>query len=430
MAFHTLDNKGEIYIMRKKTLALAAILLAMTFTGCGEVELETPEELKWEYSEGANAVYFTWEEVENATGYEIDYGEGYEVVSVDDETAGTLSNPVDGITDTVKVRAICEKNSDTYYSEWASVEYTVPVYLGVPTNLMLEINGKRLELAWDEAKGATSYEIYINVDGAEKGDTKNFSERSVFKKVSEGESGEVFVRSVRTNEAGTHYSEWISAKYSVPVVDFEKIYYSNAFLLDYNKLLQWVDYKGYSYEISEEVYGDKSYIVVDVSHEDKLNSGFWNTVGRVIGTTAGAFLDGYVEETYDSYTGDFESVENTLATILSNDSVKGYVNDVNESAKYSGAAEAIVQGLDVLFLDTDIHYVYYYENDYHAAKCSVAKFLKVGREKYKEEQFGHLQVNEEGLYEAFSKNLQQSYLLSVEEVVVDSYDYWMIISSK
>ena len=416
--------------MKKKLLTLATILLAMTFTGCGKVELETPQELKWEYSEEANAVYFTWNEVENATTYEIDCGDGYGIESLGQEPACTLSNPLDGATYTAKVRAVCEKDSDTYYSEWASIEYTVPVYLGEPTNLMLEINGKLLQVAWDEAKGATSYEVYAHVEGLEDIAPQSCAYNYVTKNIVEGESGVVFVRAVRTNETGTHYTDWISAEYSVPVVDFEQIYYSNAFLLDCNKLVEWADYKGYSYEMSEEMYGDKSYITVDIAVKDELNSGLLDKVGRVLGSAAGAFLEGYVDETYDSYTDDFSSVENTLVTILSNDSVKGYVGDVNESAKFSGAAKAIVQGYRALFMKTDMHYVFYYENEYNAAKCSMAKFLKNGRENFKEDNFGNRQVNENGRYDMFSKNLQQSYQLEVQEVKSGSYDYWVVISSK
>ena len=410
--------------MRKKLLVISLMLLILMFVGCGAVELETPSNLNYEYSNEANSVQFTWDEVENATGYQIDYGNGKSISNVGMKTTGVLENPAEGATYIAKIRAICEKGSKTYYSGWASIEYTIPVMLGMPKDITGELSGKVLKISWVDAQGATSYEANVNDE------IISAMDNNVQVKVSEGESGTIYVRAVRTIDSGEYYSDWVSFDYSVPVINLEDVSYYTAFLLDYNKLLEWTNYCGYSYEVYEEIINEVNHFVVDVSCEDSLNSGFWNAVGRTVDSAVGAYIDGYVSETIDSYTSDFSTVENTLGTMLGNDSVKGYVEGVDEAANHNGTANAIFSGLRALGLDTNKHFKYYYQNADNAAVRSECFFLKNGRETYEEDNWGQFEVQDDGKYHLFNKKLQQNYCLDIQEITKDSHDYWVLISSK
>lgn len=104
--------------------------------------------------------------------------------------------------------------------------------------------------------------------------------------VSDGESGTIYVRAVRTIDSVEYYSDWVSLDYNIPVVNLGDVEYYTAFSLDYNRLIDWADYNGYEYVVSEEIYYEEKYFVVDVSCKDSLNSGFWNAIGRALGSSA------------------------------------------------------------------------------------------------------------------------------------------------
>ncbi len=409
---------------------LVVILVVVVCSIDAKVSLDAPQDFEYEYTAENHSVHFAWDEVENATGYQIDYGNGKSIVDLGEETMRTLANPEAGQTFTARIRAVCKRKDKTYYSEWESLEYTVPLVLGSPSDLTFNLNGRTLEISWSAAEGADSYEVTDSYEATLNGQATSISANSAKKGVVEGENGSIYVRAVRTIGSEVYCSDWVSGEYSVPTVDLSKVHYSNVFLLDSARVKEWADYKGFSCEVSEEIIGDKTYVVLDVTQKDELNSGFFKTTGRVILGAAEGFIGGYAEETYESYSSDFATIEDSIMTILSNDSVKDYAESVDESATYSGAAAALLGGFDALFLDTKIHYKFYYADENRAAEMCITKMLKNNRENYEKEQYGEFEVHEDGKYHLYSNAIQQNYCLEVHDVRKGDYEYWMMISSK
>lgn len=415
--------------MKKNTWMLVIITLMIMFSGCGEIEVDAPTGFGYEYSEANHTVRFSWEEVSDATGYQIDYGNGKSIYNVGSKPVCVLNEPLDGDTFTARVRAVCEKDDEIYYSEWTSLEYTVPIYLGMPSDITFEMNGRVLEFDWEVAKGATGYEVSTNYNETEGSEPVSISSNHAEAMVSGGETGTLYVRAVRTKDTETYYSDWVSVDYSVPVINYEDVTYGEAFMLDYNRLLKWAEYYEYAYEVTEEVLDNKTYMVVDVYRKDSINSGFLNAADRVIGSVVDGFWNGYVEETESSHAENFSTVGDTIMTFIQSDGIEGYVNDVDESAKESGVVSAINEGLEALLVDTKIHHIFYYENYDNAAMCSMSKFLANGREDF-DAPLRDRTTDAEGFYDGYSEDFQQDFKFKVEKMNMNSYDYWIAFYGK
>lgn len=404
-------------------LVFSAVVLL--FSGCGKIEPEAPGDFEYKYSEETHSVKFTWDDVSDVIGYQIDYGIGNGAQNVGNKTESVLKEPMDGDTFTARIRSVYKDDDEYIYSEWVDLKYTVPIYLGVPSNITYQVNGRKLEVTWDEAKGATGYEVTTALDKEGVVLTKCFAQKTI----QAGEEGTTYIRAVRTTESGTYYSDWITANYTIPVIDYAEVSAKEAFFLDYNRLLDWADYNEMSYKVSEKTMDDTVYMVVDVYYEDSLNSGFFNTAGRVIDSAAESFWNSYVEETESSYSDDFATIEDTIITFIDNDSVQEYVDKVDESATQHGALSAIGDGLGALFLDTNIHYLFYYENYDNAARCCCGKLLKNNRENY-DVNFRELKTDAEGFYDQYSGDFEQAYKFKMEVMNINGYDYWVVFSGK
>lgn len=424
----------------KKWLVFVCIgMLSLALAGCGDsdrdddraaskeekkkvekevIDLDTPSNLTFEYDGDDATLWVSWLDVEGATNYEVNYGANL-IGYTDGEPTSGLENPIEGATYIISVRAICEDGSDTYYSDWTSTEYTVPVYLESPAEINFEMNGKYLEITWPDAQGATGYEIDTTYE------TASLTDNLAAMEVLENEYCVISVRSVRNIESGTYYSDWVTADYLVPEVDVSNYSYRSAFLLDYDHLIEWANYHGVSYKVEE----TEGFIIVDVSFEDTLNSGFWNAVSRVVGSAIGAFAGAYVNNTYDSYTNDFSSVENSLLALFESGGVKEYVYEVDDTSTTSGAIYAFAYGIEALLLDTDVHCYYYYKDTDQAAFGSLCMLLKHDREDYKEQQVGNFTPLEDGRYHLVLNATEQDYFLEIAEMKLSSYDYWAVIST-
>lgn len=381
-----------------------------------DIELEAPSNLVFEYNAAEALMTVTWSEVEDANDYEVDFGVGLHAYT-DGEASSGLEYPMEGNTYITKVRAICKDGSDTYYSDWTVVEYTVPVCVEAPSEITFEVNGKYLEIAWPDALGATGYEIDTTYE------TASLSDNFAAMEVEEQEYCVISVRSVRDIESGTYYSDWITAEYLVPEIDVSNYGYRTAFLLDYDHLIEWANYNGMSYTVEQ----TEGFTIVDVSFEDSLNSGFWNAVSRVVGSAIGAFAGAYVSNTYDSYTNDFSSVESSLMALFESGGVKDYVYEVDDTSTTSGAVYAIAYGIEALLLNTDVHCCYYYKNTDQRAFGSYSTFLKHDREDYKEKQMGNFTPGEDGRYHLVFNPTGQDYFVEITEMKLNSYDYWAVI---
>lgn len=381
-------------------------------------ELETPSGLSSSYDMSSAALMVFWSEVEGATDYEVDYGG-----SNYDSSAGLLlfrlSNPEEGATYVVKVRAVRKEDGDTIYSEWATVECAVPFCAKAPTEIEVAMDGTIMEMTWLSVPGATGYEVVAG--SAEGSVTANKASLEVV----EGKSYPISVRTVREIASGTYYSDWVSTEYVVPKVDIGNYGFTTAFLLDYAHLLEWAKSKGYSYKVEQK----EDYILVDVYFEDELNSGFWSTVTRILDSAVGAFIDSYFSSTYDTYENDFSSVESGLWALFESGGVKEYVSDVDDASTESGMESAFVYGLEALLLDTNIHCNYYYTDTRRAAFGSWCVLLQNEREDYKEQSVGNFSPGEDGRYYLTLKSTGQPIVIEIAPMKLNSFDYWSVIST-
>lgn len=383
-----------------------------------EIELDAPTDLAFSYDMENTTLTVTWGEVEDATDYEVDYGESEYGLSNGGQIFNIL-NPKEGSTYVVKVRATCDDDGDIVYSDWAELECAVPNCAEAPSAITPTMDGTILELAWSSVTGATSYDVIVgSVEG-------NVANNNAYIQVEDGKSYSISVRTVREVASGTYHSDWVSIDYAVPKVDVSTYSYMTAFLLDYNHLLEWAKLNGYSYKAEQ----TEDYILVDVYFTDALNSGFWNTVTRILDSAVGAFVDSYLTNTYDTYTNDFSSVESSLLALFESGGVKEYVADVDDAATTSGMEDAFVYGLEALLLDTNVHCYYYYNNTNRAAFGSWCVLLKNGREDYKEQNVGRFSPKEDGRYYLELTNTGQPFVLEISQMKLNSFDYWSVIST-
>lgn len=381
------------------------------------MELEAPSGLSSSYDINNAALTVVWSAVEGATDYEVDYG-GSNYVSSAGLLLFRLSNPEEGATYVVKVRAVGGDDEDVIYSDWASVECAIPYCAKAPTAIEVTMDGTIMELDWPSVTGATAYEV---IAGSAEGTVTN---NNAYLQVQEGQTYSISVRTVREIASGTYYSDWTSVDYTVPQTDISIHNYWTAFLLDYNHLLEWAEANGYSYKVTQE----DGYVLVDVYYKDELNSGFWSTVTRIVDSAVGAFIDSYISNTYDTYTNDFSSVESSLWALFESGGVKEYTIDVDNASTESGMESAIIYGVEALLLDTNIHCYYYYTDIDRAAFGSWCVLLTKERENYKEDYFGSFSPEEDGRYHLVMKSTGQPLVVDIAPMKLNSFDYWSVIS--
>ena len=110
-----------------------------------------------------------------------------------------------------------------------------------------------------------------------------------------------------------------------------------------------------------------------------------------------------------------------------NEGVEDYLNKLDESASQSGKAAALQYGLQALFADRRLHFVYYYKDTDCGAICSECLFLKNNRADYEQENYGSFTKKEDGGYHLRDKSTGQTYRVYVTSVVANTYEYWDVI---
>lgn len=379
-------------------------------------ELEAPSGLSSSYDINNAALTIAWSAVEGATDYEVDYG-GSNYVSSAGLLLFRLTNLEEGATYVVKVRAVGGEDEDVIYSDWATVECVVPYCAKAPENIEVSMDGTIMEMTWPSVTGATAYEV---VAGSAEG---TVTSNSASLEVVEGQSYSISVRTVREVASETYYSDWVTTEYVVPQVDINNYSYLSAVVLDYDHLIEWAKYKGYSYKVEQK----EDYILVDVYFKDELNSGFWSTVTRILDSAVGAFVDSYLTNTYDTYANDFSSVESGLWSLFESGGVKEYATDVDEESTASGVEGAFIYGLEALLLDTDIHCNFYFTDTRRAAFGSWCVLLKNEREDYKEQVVGSFSPEEDGRYHLVVKSTGEPLVVEIAPMKLNSFDYWSVI---
>ncbi len=110
----------------------------ITLYYCTNGELSAPENLAATYV-GSDTVSLEWDEVENATNYQITIA-GTDSVFQSTSPSITLTNLTGGTTITIQVQALADSSEDYLPSEWTSLEVTT-----VPTGINSAVDAQRLQ---------------------------------------------------------------------------------------------------------------------------------------------------------------------------------------------------------------------------------------------------------------------------------------------
>ena len=213
------------------------------------------------------------------------------------------------------------------------------------------VNGIYYYLYWKPVEGVDGYCI--------QADNGVVTTENTFVPIEpdEGEKDDIIQMRTYKKEGNTiHYSEWVNVGvfFAQPVIADVDDSYESA-VLDYNHLVEWLDYKG----ISAVQYTSNGCRYVIATREDPYNKGFLNTLVRA----GGAYIKEYVNSIPNA-------LENNLKSAILNDmTIEEYFN----SAKQDASSSAIVSALGAAFADTSIVMVYRY-NEKHL-ECAPLEML-------------------------------------------------------
>ncbi|GAB6085243.1 fibronectin type III domain-containing protein [Alkaliphilus crotonatoxidans] len=123
-----------------------------------EIAIGIPQNVEVEAYE--TKVEISWEEVEGATGYEIE-ADG-EIIELGMDTSYTHEGLGPGTPHEYRVRARVEEAVGEW-SQIITIKTTIyTITIGIPENIRTEITSNSVLLIWDEIDEATSYDIEIN----------------------------------------------------------------------------------------------------------------------------------------------------------------------------------------------------------------------------------------------------------------------------
>lgn len=402
--------------------AAAVLLLVFIFVLPNRgVKLSVPENIVAVY-DGSGNMKITWKEVENATLYQI--------VDNDTEYESNIANftvkyPQEETTHNIKVRAVANKKSKEYYSEWGSITYDIESYISTEMGSLRYIpSGQYLYIIWDAINGASYYSVKLGDDGQEY---KIYDIYTRINNCVDGQNLNIHVTPVR--ELGDYTYSGKEGIYNVefPTYDYAKMgAFEYALDLDLERLKKWASVHNYSIDISEkdgETFADVHYI-------DMENSGLANTLGRFFGSVAGGYLVGLLGSAEDTYNEDLSRFDHMLEAFAKSGGVKEYAQDkkaeFSENAKYS----AIEYGIESLFADTDIHYVYRY-NDVNDAPLIVEMYMMhLNHDGYRNSHYGDVKPDADNIYHfksPYSKNGLKSYL---DKAYIGDQLYWVAVATR
>lgn len=163
-----------------------------------------------------NGVAISWNNVENASGYQVQKKEGGSY-----KTIKNLGNGTTSYTDkTVKGKNGSRYNyrviavGSGFYQSVASNEQTIYRLTDSKFTTAKNVSPLSLQLAWKKNKKATGYQIKYVVGSKTKTVkiTKNKTLKKTIKKLKKNKTYKVYIRSYKKNSSGTYYSAWSSVK--------------------------------------------------------------------------------------------------------------------------------------------------------------------------------------------------------------------------
>ncbi len=403
-----------------RVLFLAVTLLLAC--GCGKPEpisLEAPTKINLTYN-GSGAVMSVWDEVENAEYYEYRLNGTEKTIPA---AILTTTGVKEGETFKIEVRAVATRKEEVFYSDWTVGTLEVPLMLGKIENFRYQLNGDYVDMNWDKTNGASGYQIKYREDG-DPIDLTN-PKRGI-KDLKDGAQYSVYLRPVRTLNGDVYYGDWEIFTVDYPAFDYANMRYEEVMDLDMDRAKKWAQARGYTVEVSTE----NGVTYVDVSKEDKANSGFKNGLLRTLGGLASGFLEGFLQSAEDTVDEELSDYKRLTAEIFVAGGIDDYANEKVEDAESSGKVSALLSGVNAIFLDTKIHYIYHYD-DVEMAPVGCEVFMLVhGNESYPANYFKNCKQTDDGFYHFGTRNTKNKYRAYVSKQTINKYDYWSILLGK
>lgn len=400
--------KNKIFLALGAALILVGILAVIANL---PIKLNSPANVSASYDDKGN-VTVTWDNVEKATEYEISDGHSD---YTSQSNSLTISDVEEGKTYDIRVIAVASRRNKKFYSEPGLFTLDIPVKLGKLSTINTTISGSNYYLGWSKVDGASSYEIRLGADG------KVYSLNSESAKIDnmvDGQNLETYIRSVRKVGSHTYYSEWSLFNLAYPLYEYDKMPFEYAMDLNLERLKIWAANNGYKIDIESK----EGVTFADVHYKDSANSGFANGVGRLIGSMLGGYLVGTMEEAQDTYESDFSEIDATIGAFVEAGGVKEYANGKSDDFKVAGQVGALYYGLQSLFLDTDVHMIYRYNDVTDSAIVCELYMLNVNHENYHANRYKDFTPGADNLYHFNTINNNKLKVFTKVQYI-DGYSY-------
>lgn len=361
-------------------VGIAALLLLLP------MKVKAPENVMATY-DGAGNLKVNWNPVDKASEYEVTISE---YAASTKENALVFNDAEEGVEYKIAVRAVAARRSKKFYSDWTTITYNIDLTLDNVQTINYWTNGSYLEMNWSEAKGATSYEVKLS----EAGTVYPLDQASTrITSLQDGEPVSVYLRTVRKVGSHTYNGDWSLFNLSFASYDYSSLPYEYAMDLDLERLKVWAAARGYKIDIEQK----DDFVFADVHVKDSENSGFANGLGRFIGGFLGGYVVGVTDSIDSTYQEDFSDVESMVGALVEAGGVKEYATEKKDDAVASGKSGALVYGLKSLLIDTDIHYVYRYNDVYKAPVVCEMYMLNPGHQDYFERRYSDYTPDSDGL---------------------------------
>ena len=374
--------------LRKLSVVIFTVLMVCSCVACGSIKLEVPQNVDATYDGNGN-VYVSWDEVENATQYEV-YFDG-DLVWTGEETKYKVNNVEEGKTHTVKVIATAFKKDEKFSSEAAECNLDIPIMLGELNTIRTVPNGSRLYLYWDDIEGASFYEAKLSEDGEIFSLTDS---NGIINDMQDGQQLDVYIRPVRRVGNYIYSRDWSKFELLFPTYQYDQLPYEYAIDLDLERLKYWAKTNGYKVDVTEA----DGITFADVHFKDVNNAGFANGLGRFLGSVLGGFLTGVADSAQETYNSDFSDIDSMVGAFVGAGGVEKYTDEKEEEFKIAGKAGAVAYGLTSLLTDTDIHYVYRYCDTRESAVLCESYMLNMNNESYFENRYQNFEKGADGYY--------------------------------
>ena len=293
----------------------------------------------------------------------------------------------------------------------ASTEQTYPL-LDEPTNFIGTVSGDYRVIAWDPVPGAEGYVIqHLDEDYGVRSNEFEVTTNYCLLPYYDGEASRIFVMPYYTVDGEKIYTFCEQSYYDWTI---EEDRYTNlqTCVLSYDRLISWMDTKGYSATITT---GEINYVTLVL--DDELNNSLSSAAGRVADDALTSGAEGYLDGLAD--------LGNWYEASKESDSLWDLLCNVSDKALENAEDEALESALtsvgNEITTDYKIIWQWYYD-DLNMAPLMLRVYIpKEGRPNFEQDAFGALQKNENGQYCCTTLDAQYY----VFDVTSDG-DYWVV----